>query len=100
VLRCSDGAHVRTIGSRGAGAGQFQHPSGVAFDAAGHLVVVELGGRRVQVLRYADGGHVRIIGSNGSGNGQFSYPYGGIAIDSDGRMVVADTSNNRVQVLV
>jgi tripartite motif-containing protein 71 len=72
---------------------------GVAFDAAGHLVVVEYTGNRVQVLRYADGGHVRTIGSRGSGNGQFCNP-SGIAIDSDGRMVVADSSNHRVQVLV
>jgi tripartite motif-containing protein 71 len=90
---------VRTIGSQGAGAGQFQYPCGVALDAAGHIVVVEQGNHRVQVLRYSDGAHVRTIGSNGSGNGQFSGPYGGIAIDSDGRMVVADQGNHRVQVL-
>jgi DNA-binding beta-propeller fold protein YncE len=94
-----DGAHVRTIGSQGAGAGQFQYPSGVAFDAAGHIVVVELGNHRVQVLRYREGANVRTIGSHGSGNGQFIQPYGGIAIDSDGLMVVADTCNHRVQVL-
>jgi DNA-binding beta-propeller fold protein YncE len=52
----------------------------------------------VQVLRYADGGHVRTIGSNGSGNGQFKNP-SGIAIDSDGRKVVADSCNNRVNSL-
>ena len=34
-----------------------------------------------------------------SRNGQFWSPYGGIAIDSDGRIVVADTGNHRVQVL-
>ena len=51
------------------------------------------------MLRYSDGAHVRTIGSGGSGNGQFSFPYGGIAIDSDGRIVVADTYNHRVQVL-
>jgi len=73
-------------------------PRGVAFDAAGHIVVVELGNHRVQVLRYSDGAHVRTIGSQGSGNGQFNSPCGGIAIDSDGRMVVADTCNHRVQV--
>jgi tripartite motif-containing protein 71 len=39
------------------------------------------------------------IGSDGSGNRQFSGPFGGIAIDSDGRIVVADTGNHRVQVL-
>jgi DNA-binding beta-propeller fold protein YncE len=99
VLRYSDGAHVRTIGSKGVGAGQFQYPTGVAFDAAGHIVVVEQDNHRVQVLRYSDGAHVRTIGSYGSGNGQFYSPCGGIAIDSDGRMVVSDTCNHRVQVL-
>jgi hypothetical protein len=39
------------------------------------------------------------LGGNGSGNGQFNTPYGGIAIDSDGRIVVADSNNSRVQVL-
>ncbi len=52
----------------------------------------------MQVLRYADGAHVRTIGSYGSGNRQFSSPYGGIAIDSDGRMVVADYGNHSVVV--
>ncbi len=99
VLRYSDGAHVRTIGSLGVGAGQFLRPSGVAFDAAGHIVVVDSGHDRVQVLRYSDGAHVRTIGSEGSGNGQFNELCGGIAIDSDGRIVVADTYNHRVQVL-
>ena len=56
-------------------------------------------GRCCRLLRYSDGAHVRTIGSGGSGNGQFSFPYGGIAIDSDGRIVVADTYNHRVQVL-
>jgi DNA-binding beta-propeller fold protein YncE len=99
VLRYSDGAHVRTIGSEGEGAGQFKRPWGVAFDAAGHIVVVDMNNDRVQVLRYSDGAHVRTIGSWGSGNGQFNFPGGGIAIDSDGRMFVADTNNHRVQVL-
>ncbi len=63
------------------------------------MVVVEWDNHRVQVLRYSDGAHVRTIGSCGFGNGQFSGPQGGIAIDSDGRIVVADSGNNRVQVL-
>jgi len=98
VFRYSDGEHLRTIGSRGAGAGQFQYPSGVAFDAACHIVVVEKSNFRVQVLRYSDGAHVRTFGSCGSGNGQFNLPLGGIAIDRDGCIVVADTHNHRVQV--
>ena len=33
------------------------------FNAAGNIVLVENGNRRVQVLRYSDGAHVRTIGS-------------------------------------
>jgi DNA-binding beta-propeller fold protein YncE len=83
VLRYSEGAHLRTIGSRGSGNGQFQSPLGIAFDGAGHLVVAEYGNHRVQVLRYSDGAHVRTIGSGGSGNGQFANPYD-LAVDCDG----------------
>ena len=121
VLSYRGGKHLRTIGSQGAGAGQFEYPMGVAFDAAGHIVVVDQRNHRVQVLRYSDGAHVRTIGRGGSGirrvagvrgvstgsscawggsgNGQFNFPCGGIAIDSDGRIVVADTHNHRLQVL-
>jgi hypothetical protein len=98
VMRYSDGQHLRTIGQQGSGNGQFNSPHGVAFDGAGHLVVVEHGNHRVQVLNYADGSHVRAIGSKGSDDGQFDSPYGGVAIDSDGR-IVCDTDNNRIQVL-
>jgi hypothetical protein len=103
VLRYSDGAHVCTIGSLGAGAGQFLYPSSVAFDAAGHIVVVDqlqCGKPPVHLLRYSDCVHLRSIGSQSSGNGQFSpCRVGSIAIDSDRRIFVADTFNDRVQVL-
>ena len=72
VLRSSDGAHLRTIGSEGSGAGQFNEPRGVAFDSAGHIIVADCCNHRVQVLRYSDGSHVRTIGSYGSENGQFN----------------------------
>ena len=99
VFRYSDGTHLRSFGSAGAGAGQFSQPWCIAFDGVGHIIVSEHGGHRVQVLRYSDGAHVRTLGSQGAGNGQFQIPCGGIAIDSDGRIVVADTYNHRVQVL-
>ncbi len=102
VLRYSDGTHLRTIGSYGAGAGLFHgSPTCVAFDAAGHIVVVERDySHRVQVLRYSDGALVRSVGGYGfGGHGRFFNPEGGIAIDSDGRIVVADTLHHCVQVL-
>jgi len=97
VLRYIDGAHLRTIGSKGAGNREFNKPWGVAFDGAGHIIVSEYGGHRVQVLRYSDGAHIRTIGSYGSGNGQFFYP-SGIAVDGKGNVAVFDSNNFRVQV--
>ena len=87
-----------SIGSIGAGHGQFIRPQGIAFDRSGHLVVADFGNHRVQVLRYRDGAHVRSIGSEGSGAGQLQRPYG-VAIDGDGRIIVSDSGNHRVQVL-
>ena len=66
VLRSSDGVCLRTIGSEGQGAGQFNHPLGVAFDREGHVIVADFYNHRVQVLRYADGSHVRSIGRCGA----------------------------------
>ena len=37
-------------------------------------------------------------GSEGRGPGQFDYPLG-VAVDSDGNWLVADTGNNRLQLL-
>jgi hypothetical protein len=41
---------------------------------------------------------VRTIGSEGSVAGQFNDP-DGVAVDGDGRIVVCDTFNHRLQVL-
>ena len=86
-MRYIDGAHLRTIGSQGVRNGEFNEPWGIAFDGAGHIIVSDTGGHRVQVLRYCDGAHVRTIGSTGSRNGQFSSP-NGIAVDGEGNIAV------------
>jgi len=52
----------------------------------------------VQALRYSDGSHVRTIGSEGSGNGQFNFPYG-VLVDGQGRIIVSEYVNHRIQVL-
>jgi hypothetical protein len=90
VHRLSDGAYIRTIGSKGSGNGQFAGGyGGVAFDSEGNLVVADYGNHRVQVLRYSDGAHVRTIGSQGAGAGQFQYPTG-VAFDAAGHIVVVE----------
>ena len=83
--------------SRGYGAGQFDHPYGVAIGGEGHIVVADTFNSRLQVLR-PDGTHVRTIGSRGEGAGQFSYP-SGVVFDGEGSIVVADCAYGRLQVL-
>jgi DNA-binding beta-propeller fold protein YncE len=51
VLRYSDGSHVRTIGSRGKGNGQFYDPCGVLIDGQGCIIVSDLNNHRIQVLQ-------------------------------------------------
>jgi hypothetical protein len=50
----------------------------------------------VQVLRFIDGACLRTIGSRGSGNGQFESPRD-VAVDFNGRIIVTDAGNNRLQ---
>ncbi len=99
VLRYSDGAHVRYIGGRGRGNGQFGQLGGIAVDGEGNIAVNDSGNYRVQVHRLSDGAYIRTIGSLGSSKGQFSGGFGGLAFDSEGNLVVADYMNHRVQVL-
>lgn len=47
----------------------------------------------------ADGEFLFKFGSHGEGNGQFNAPTG-VAVDSNGNIIVADWGNSRIQVLV
>ena len=94
VLRYSDGAHVRTIGSRGSGNGQFNYPTGIAVDGEGNVAVFDNDNSRVQVHRLSDGAYIRTIGSKGRGNGQFGGELGGVAFDSEGNLLVVADYNN------
>ena len=96
IIRLSDGAVLRTIGSKGSGDDQFYLPADVAFGFGGRIIVLDA--YRVQVLRYSDGSHVRTIGSQGSRNGQFNGPHG-VLVDGQGRIIVSEYSNHRIQVL-
>jgi DNA-binding beta-propeller fold protein YncE len=86
---------VRAAGSRGAGNGQFNCPSGgVAFDGEGNLVVADTFNHRIQVLHYIDGVHLRTIGSEW----HFNRPWC-IAFDGAGHIIVSEREYHRVQVL-
>jgi tripartite motif-containing protein 71 len=78
------------------GAGQLSQPMDVAF-YNGLVYVVDQTRNRVAVFN-TNGVFQGAFGSRGSGNLQFNKPTG-LAIDNQGRMYVADSLNERIQVL-
>jgi DNA-binding beta-propeller fold protein YncE len=80
-------------------------PSGMALDAQGNLYVADTLNHRIQVFD-SDGQFLATWGSEGSGDGQFNFIYGdpnhnlalgGVAIDGQGNVYVADGGNARIQ---
>ncbi|HET9494773.1 MAG TPA: flippase activity-associated protein Agl23 [Chloroflexia bacterium] len=89
----------------GAERGQFNLPRGIATGPDGAFYVVDTGNMRVQKFG-SDGTFSQIIGNGrGNGDGQFNSfsdtasgtGPGGVAVDSQGNIYVADTWNHRVQ---
>ncbi len=74
-------------------------PVGIAVDLAGNSVVaVNINNSHRVVLYSADGELQGKFGDQGSAPGQFLNPQG-IAVTSAGLIVIADSGNNRVQVI-
>ncbi len=101
----STGAFVAKWGSEGTGNGQFSNPGAVAVDGSGNVYVADSGffdydeenpgGHRVQKFT-STGTFVTTWGTVGGGNGQFYLPRG-VAVDSSGKVYVAEVANHRVQ---
>lgn len=82
------------------GDGQFQEPWGIAVNTEGQIFVADTWNGRIQVFG-EDGSFVRKWGYFNSSNGVMGDPlalYGprGVAIDSTGNLLVADTGNKRI----
>jgi sugar lactone lactonase YvrE len=90
------------------GSGQLSNPRGIAVyrdsqNGATYVYVVDSNNDRVVKYQYNDNSSsglafVNAAGSTGSGNGSFNRPTE-IAVDDCGNLWVADTNNNRIQIL-
>jgi virginiamycin B lyase len=81
--------------------GHFTEPDGGGRNMAGEFFNWDAGTREVTHSRVAkfskDGKFIKQWGRTGSGPGEFYVPHG-IAMDSQGRIFVADRGNNRLQI--
>jgi len=85
------------IGKRGSQPGEFDNPSSIAIDDDRHrIIVADTVNNRVQVLSSIDGSFLFEFGSRGNQPCQFHSPLG-VCIANQGRIIVADHYNNRLQ---
>jgi len=90
------GMKVAALGQRHAPNAPFNHPSGVAIAPSGDIFVSD-GYGAARVHRFsATFAPLGVWGEAGSGPGQFSTPHG-IWATADGRVLVTDRENDRVQ---
>ncbi len=78
-------------------AGPFNHPTEMIRHPNGDIYVTD-GYRNARVHRFAGDGRLKASwGEPGNGPGQFHLPHS-IAIDAEGRLLVADRANRRIQI--
>jgi DNA-binding beta-propeller fold protein YncE len=93
---------IRGQVGRGSGQGNLGLPRGLAVDAGGRVFVADASGQGVFIYRAPSGDSRRLdflgfIGGEGVSDAMFEYP-NSVAVDARGRVYVADTFNDRVQI--
>ena len=89
------GEFVGQFDEQGSGNGKSNLPWGIATDpTTGNLFISEVGNDRVQEFG-PSGSFITSFGSGGSGTEQLSDPQG-LAVNSSGKVYVADAGNGRV----
>ena len=98
-----DGRVLMTLGKPGvAGNGhdELNGPSDVLVAPNGNIFIADGHGEKTndRIVKYShDGKFLATWGHHGSGQGEFDVTHG-LAMDSAGRLYVADRSNNRIQI--
>ena len=90
-------------GDGGVGAGaEFAHPTGVAVDGSGNLLIADMFNHRVRrldasgiVTTIAGAERSALVMASGSSDAQVSFPHS-VATDMIGSVFIADSGNNRI----
>lgn len=84
------------FGTRGTAPGEFNYPTHINSDSAGHLLVTDAMNSRVQVFD-AKGTFISQIGKAGDVPGHFGRPKG-VAVDGFGHVYVVDAMFDNIQI--
>jgi len=96
-LSSIDLSFLFSVGKRGSQPGEFYRPSRIAIDDDRHrIIITDTQNYRVQVLSLIDGSFLFEFGSKGDQPCQIALPQG-VCIDNQGRIIVADFYNRRLQ---
>jgi len=88
-----------SFGESGTHGEQLWYPSCIAIDdELDHILVSNAGNNRMILYSLSDHSFIRSIGRTGHGADHFHNPFG-VCIDSEHRILIADSSNNRIRVL-
>ena len=97
LLLSPEGTPLKSVGSKGKKALQFNEPVGVGVHPkTGKIYVTEFRNNRVQILN-SDLTYSARFGRSGSEQGELSRPYG-VGFDEDGKVYVSERGNCRIQV--
>jgi sugar lactone lactonase YvrE len=91
------GEHLRTIGTRGSGPGEFNFPTNLAVGADGSLYVADMLNFRIQVFD-AEGQLLGMFGQIGAGMPGTFDKAKGVALDAFGNIYVTDSQQGYVQI--
>ena len=86
------------MGCFGNNAGQLNHPGDITYLNDDNILVVDQLNDRIQQFNVQTGNPVKSFGKWGRRGGEFHSPTC-LCVDEEGRVIVADYGNNRIQVL-
>jgi len=96
-LSSIDLSFLFSVANQGSRPGKLHFPSSIAADHDRYrIIIADTLNHRVQVLSSIDGSFLFEFGSQGRQPGQFNNPLG-VCIANQGRIIVADFDNNRLQ---
>ena len=88
--------NLRSFGRRGRNQGEFNYPTGIAFDSNGNIIVADENNNRVQVFS-RNGKFLTKFGEKGNLDHQLYNPEG-LSVISNGDIIVAGKGHQTIKI--